>query len=141
MLNRDNAILELTGKPGTASYGVIAPSYWGRTKLQLQRTRLVEKTQKLIARRHCTVLLTQIDSVEIVEEGNPLWLILGVLTIFIVIGLVFFILYFVFKHKYLAIRSGNNIQLVMVDSSNAEQAEQFMNAVLKHAEELQPQKV
>jgi hypothetical protein len=138
MLNRENAILELTGKPGNSNYGVIAPSFWGRTKLQLQPTRLVESTQKIIARRNCTVLLTQIDSVEIVEEGNPLWLVLGFLTISILIGVIFFVLYFVIKHKYLAIRSGSNFQLVMIDSTNQERAEQFMNAVLKRAEELQP---
>jgi hypothetical protein len=138
MLNRDNAILELTGKPGNSNYGVIAPCFWGRTKLQLQPTRLVESTQKIIARRDCAVLLTHVDSVEIVEEGNPLWLVLGFLTISILIGVIFFVLYFVIKHKYLAIRSGSNFQLVMIDSTNQERAEQFMNAVLKRAEELQP---
>jgi hypothetical protein len=139
MLNRENAILELTGKSGNSNYGVVAPSLWGRTKLQLQPTRLVESTQKIIARRNCTVLLTQIDSVEIVEEGNPLWLALGFLTISFLVGIIFFVLYFVIKHKYLVIRSGSNFQLVMLDSSNESKAEQFINAVLKRAEELQPQ--
>jgi hypothetical protein len=139
MLNRENAILELTGKSGNSNYGVVAPSLWGRTKLHLQPTRLVESTQKIIARRNCTVLLTQIDSVEIVEEGNPLWLALGFLTISFLVGIIFFVLYFVIKHKYLVIRSGSNFQLVMLDSSNESKAEQFINAVLKRAEELQPQ--
>jgi hypothetical protein len=139
MLNRENAILELTGKPATSSYGVISPSYWGKTTLRLQPTRLVEKTRKLIARRHCAVLITQIDSVEIVEEGNPLWLVVGFFTLSFLVGFVFLALYFVFKHKYLAIRSGSNCQIIMLDSSNSEKAEQFMNAVLKQAEDLQPQ--
>jgi hypothetical protein len=138
MLNRENAILELTGKPGNASYGVVAPSFWGLTKLQLQPTRLVESTQKIIARRNCTVLLTQIDSVEIVEEGNPMWIFLGFLTISFLVGIVFFVLYFVIKHKYLLIRSGSNCQLVMLDSTNESKADQFMSALLKQVEELQP---
>lgn len=139
MLNRENAILELTGRSGNSNYGVVAPSLWGRTKLQLQPTRLVESTQKIIARRSCTVLLTQIDSVEIVEEGNALWLALGFLTISFLVGIIFFVLYFVIKHKYLLIRSGSNFQLVMLDSTNNSKAEQFMDAVLKRVEELQPQ--
>jgi hypothetical protein len=138
MLNRENAIMELTGKPGNCNYGVVAPSFWGRTKLQLQPTRLTESTQKIIARRNCTVLLTQIDSIEIVEEGNPMWIFLGFLTISFLVGIIFFVLYFVIKHKYLLIRSGSNFQLVMLDSTNESKAEQFMNAVIKQAEELQP---
>ena len=140
MRDREGSILELTGKPGVYySYGVIVPGFWGRTTLQLQPTQLVEKTQKIIAKRHCKVLLTQIDSVEIVEEGNPLFLTLGILTLTFFVGIAFIILYFVVKNKYLAIRSGNNVQLVMLNSSNTEKAEYFMDAVLKRAEELQPQ--
>ncbi|WP_310416364.1 hypothetical protein [Chamaesiphon sp. OTE_8_metabat_110] len=140
MLNREDAILELTGSAGVYSYGMIVPGFWGRTTLQLQPTRLVEKTQKIIARRHCAVLLTQIDSVEIVEEGNPLLLTIGILTISLMVGFIFIILYFVLKNKYLAVRSGSNVQLVMLNSANTERAQQFMNAVLKQAEGLQPQR-
>jgi hypothetical protein len=138
MFDRETAIMELTGKPGVASYGTVVPGFFGRTTLQIQPTRLVEKTQKLIARRHSIVLLTQVDSVDIVEEGNPLWLILGIFTLTILIGFVFIILYFIFKHKYLVVRSGSNVQLVMLNSLNEANAEAFMNAVLKQAESLQP---
>jgi hypothetical protein len=138
MFDRETAIMELTGKPGIANYGTVVPGMFGRTTLQIQPTRLVEKTQKLIARRHSTVLLTQVDSVDIVEEGNPLWLILGFVTITFLVGFIFFILYFIFKHKYLVVRSGSNIQLVMLNSLNEANAEAFMNAVLKQAESLQP---
>lgn len=138
MFDREKAIMELTGKAGVASYGTVVPGFFGRTTLQLQPTRIIEKTQKLIASRNCTVLLTQIDSVEIVEEGNPLWLVLGFVTLTILIGVIFFVLYFIFKHKYLLIRSGSNVQLVMLNSQNEANAEEFMQAVLKSAEGLQP---
>jgi hypothetical protein len=138
MFDRETAIMELTGKPGVASYGTVVPGFFGRTTLQIQPTRLVEKTQKLIARRHSVVLLTQIDSVDIVEEGNPLWLVLGIFTLTFLIGFIFIILYFIFKHKYLVVRSGSNVQLVMLNSLNEANAEAFMNAVLKQAESLQP---
>jgi hypothetical protein len=142
MFDRETAIMELTGKPGIASYGTVVPGMFGRTTLQIQPTRLVEKTQKLIARRHSTVLLTQVDSVDIVEEGNPLWLILGFSTLMLFfIGIIFFILYFVVKHKYLIVRSGSNVQLVMLNSLNEANAEAFMNAVLKQAESLQPRQM
>ncbi len=138
MFDRETAIMELTGKPGVANYGTVVPGFFGRTTLQIQPTRLVEKTQKLIARRHSTVLLTQVDSVDIVEEGNPLLLILGFVTLTFFVGIIFFILYFIFKHKYLVVRSGSNVQLVMLNSLNEANAEAFMNAVLKQAESLQP---
>ncbi len=138
MFDRERAIMELTGKPGVASYGTVVPGLFGRTTLQLQPTRIVQQTKKLIASRNCTVLLTQVDSVEIVEEGNPLWLILGIFTISLLIGVIFFVLYFILKHRYLLIRSGSNVQLVMINSQNQENAEQFMQAVLNAAEGLQP---
>ena len=138
MFDREKSIMELTGKPGVASYGTVVPGFFGRTTLQIQPTRIVEKTKKLIASRNCTVLLTQVDSVEIVEEGNPLWLVLGVLTISFLVGIIFFVLYFIFKHKYLVVRSGSNVQLVMLNSKNEANAEQFMQTVLKFAENLQP---
>jgi hypothetical protein len=138
MFERNKAITELSGKPGVSSYGAIVPGFFGRTTLQLQPTRLVEKTQQVIARRHCTVLLTQIDSIEIVEAGNPLLLVLGVMTISFLVGIIFIVLYFFLKHKYLLVRSGSNAQLVMLNSANETQAEQFMEALLKQVEELQP---
>jgi hypothetical protein len=141
MFDRGNSIMELTGKPGIASYGAVVPGSFGRTTLQLQPTRIVEKTKKLIATRDCTVLLTQIDSVEIVEEGNPLWLVLGLFTIMFLIGIIFFVLYFILKHKYLLVRSGSNVQLVMLNSQNEANAEEFMQAVLKAAEGLQPTQI
>lgn len=137
MFDRETAIAELTGKPAVANYGTIVPGFFGRTTLQLQSNRLVEKTQRLIGRRHATILLTQVDSVEIVEDGNPLWLILGFFTIMLFIGFVFFILYFILKNKYLAVRSGNNVQIVMLNSMNESNAEAFMNAVLKQVESLE----
>jgi hypothetical protein len=141
MFDRENALMELSGKPAIYSYGTIVPGFWGRTTLQIQPTRLVERTQKLIARRHCTVLLTQIDSVEIVQEGNPLWLVLGLMTLMLLVGVLFFVLYFVFKNKYLAVRSGNNIQMVMLNGNNEANAEQFMNTILKQVEGLQPRQL
>jgi hypothetical protein len=150
MADRENSIMELTGKPGVGSYGAIIPGLFGRTTLRLQPTRIVEQTQKIIARRNCVVLLAQVDSVEIVEAGNPFWSALGFVTLVylvrllgvfaILISILFFVLYFIFKHKYLVVRSGSNIQLVMLNSQNGANAEQFVQAVLKAAEKLQPTK-
>ena len=46
MRDREGTILELTGKPGVYSYGVIVPGFWGRTTLQLLRHILVTKTRQ-----------------------------------------------------------------------------------------------
>lgn len=147
MYDRGKAIMELTGKPGLARYGAVAPGFFGRTTLQLQSTRIVEQTKKIIATRNCVVLLTQVDSVEIVEQGNPLWLVLGFygfITLIrfgafaFLIGILFLVLYFIFKNKYLMVRSGSNLQLVVLNSQNEASGEQFVQAVLKAAENLQP---
>jgi hypothetical protein len=137
MLNRSISILELAGKPGISNYGVIVPSMFGRTKLYLHPTRVVEKTQLIVTRRHCTMLLSKIDSVEIIETGNSLWLVLGFMTISMFIGIVFFAMYFIVKNKYLVIRSESNTQLVMLNAANTATAEQFLDALLQRSEECQ----
>jgi hypothetical protein len=137
MLNNSTAILEVIGKPGISNYGVIVPSLFGRTKLQLHPTRVVEKTQLIITRRHCTMLLSKIDSVEIVETGNSLWLVLGFMTLSMFIGVIFFVLYFVIKNKYLVLRSESNVQVVMLNAANTATAEQFLDALLQRSEDCQ----
>ncbi len=131
-------LLEVTGKPAFANLGVVSPSMFGQTTFQLMETRIVEKTKRAIARRYCEVLLCEVDSAEIVEDGNPVLLVLGFLTVGLFgIGLLFIILYFFIKNRYFIIRSGNNVQVLAIKNGDGmEQCTSFMNEVLKRAEKL-----
>ena len=138
MNSNQGIILEISGKPVTHSYGILAPTFWGRSVLSLYDNKVVEKTKKLIATRHCEVLLTEIDSVEISEDGIPFLLVLGILTIaFFGIGLIFFVLYFFMKYKYILIRSGSNVQVLSISNARElEQARNFMYSILAQAEKV-----
>lgn len=130
-------LLEVSGKPAFASFGVVAPSSFGKTTLQLSKTRVIERSKRIIARRYVEVLLSKVDSVEITEEGNPLWIGLGIVTLgFFGIGIIFFIVYFFQKRKYLIVRSGSNVQLLVISGSDGmEKCGKFMSEVLRGAEE------
>ena len=137
-MTRSRSIMqEITGKAANNNYGILSPaSLGGTTTLQLYENRLVENTKKLIATRHCEVILTEIDSVEIAEEGISWILVLGIMTLFLYgLGIIFIILYFIMKYKYLIVRSGSNAQVLCIaNNANMEKARSFMYAVLAQAE-------
>lgn len=131
------ALLEITGKPAFSNLGVVSPSLFGQTTFQLLETRIVEKTKRVIARRYCEVLLSEVDSAEIVEDGNPVLLVLGFATLAIFIGIIFIALFFFVKNRYLIIRSGSNVQVLVIKGADGmEKCTNFMNEVLKRAEKL-----
>jgi hypothetical protein len=129
-------IMEISGKPAISNYGFIAPGFFGRTKLTLSENRVIEDTKRIVASRKCEFILSEVDSVEISEDGNPILLSLGFFTLFFYgIGIIFFVLYFIFKYQYLIIRSGANVQVMSIpNSSTMEKAKAFMDKVLATAE-------
>jgi hypothetical protein len=138
MLN--NVLLEISGKAANSYYTFLAPALLGKTTLQLCETRIIERTRKMIATRYCEVILSEVDSVEIVEDGISWLLVLGFFTLFLYgLGIIFFILYFFFKYKYLIIRSGSNAQVLCISgASNMERAKTFMEEVLYRSEQAKP---
>jgi hypothetical protein len=138
MQNSTAVIASFTGKPAVSNYGFLAPAFFGNTTLSLTHNRVIERTQKIIASRNCEVPITRIDSVEITEDGNPLLLVLGFTTIWFGIGILFFALYFIMKYKFLVIRSGSNVQVVVIPGFGSEpinQAKTFMDSVLNTMEQ------
>jgi hypothetical protein len=139
IMNNSQTVIEFTGRPATAYYGIISPAAYGKTTLTVTSNTVVERTKRAIATRYCEAPIGKIDSVEIVEDGNPLFLALGLTTLMFGIGIIFLVLYFVIKYKYLVVRSGNNVQIVMISSlgsGNMEQAKRFsatlMQSILRH---------
>jgi hypothetical protein len=133
-------LMEINGKPAISSYGFIAPAFFGKTKLALTETRLVEETRRIVATRRCEVILSEVDSIEISEDGNPFLLTLGFMTLFFYgLGIIFFVLYFVMKYQYLIIRSGSNVQAMAISNSvTMEKAKAFMEKALTCAQAAKP---
>lgn len=127
------ALASIDGKRVISKFGTLTPAFFGTTIVELHKDRLIEYTSGPIASRECHFLASDIDSVEIVTTGNPLWLVLGIATIAIFgLGLLFILLYFVFKHRFFVICSGNNVMATGL-KGNAEDYRTFMYNVTKVA--------
>lgn len=109
-------LAQFTGGAVNNAYGILSPVGFGRTTtLILTEDRVIEITKKFIASRYCEIRVSRIDSVEITEQGISWLLILGFMTIALYgIGLIFIILYFFIKQKYLLIYSGSNMIAVQI---------------------------
>jgi len=124
------ALASVQGKPASAALGTVVPSMFGRTTLYLLKDRVVENTKRIVAGRDSELLLSEVDSAEITFKGNPLWIVLGFVTIALYgLGIIFFIIYFFAKHKFLIIHSKSNAQVVCIKGDDSNHRE-FMKAVL-----------
>jgi hypothetical protein len=139
MSTEPQALAMITGRPVTISWGgLIAPSWFGRTTLSIKGNRLTESTRKLVFERHCTLLLSDVESVEICSRGNAALLVLGILTCWIFgIGLIFVFLYFYVREQYLVIYSKNN-KVALIMRGDDKPYRQFMESVLDYSEKLRP---
>ena len=134
--NTKNVRSEISGKPAAVSYGIVAPATFGKTSLSLTDNRVIESTKRIIASRYCEIILSEVESVEINEGGYPALLALGFLTIGFGVGLIFLVMYFLIKCKYLIVRSHGNVQVVCISGTGSmERAREFMIDVLRYAEE------
>lgn len=138
MYSSQSSSTELVGKAANAYYGFLSPALFGKTSFQISDNRITEKTKKIVASRYCQVLLSEVDSVEIVEDGVSWLLVLGLsLLLLYGIGIIFLILYFFFKYKYLIIRSGSNTQVLCITGTGGmDRAKAFMSEVLMRSERL-----
>jgi len=131
--SHESAIVWVWGKPAKQRFGTLRPAFFGRTTLSLCKTRIVENTRRIVARRYSEILLTEVDSAEMTASGNPVWLFLGLITLPLAVGMLFLVVYFFKKHRFLIIHSGSIAQVVAVRLDVGQYC-QFMTAVLKAAE-------
>jgi hypothetical protein len=134
-----NAVLaEISGGAVYFSLGAATRSFVGTTTIQMTPTRLIEKTRRMIARRHCEIPISELDSIEILEAGNSIWIVLGIFTLGIFgLGIIFFVIYFLQKEKFLIIRSKSNAQVLAIENEDGvNRCREFMERVLITAEEL-----
>jgi hypothetical protein len=128
--DRGELLTEVSGKPVSGAY----PSMFGNTRLRIFERRIVETTKRIIFRRRAEILPADVDSVEMTTLGNPVWLVLGILTLALFgLGIVFIVLYFFTKNRFLIVRSRSNVMAVTIEGDE-KPYRVFMETVLAVAE-------
>ncbi len=117
----ENPILaEITWKPANsiAFAWAVASNSWYST-LRLYEDKIVWESKRIISWNNVIIPLRKVDSVEVITKWNAIWLILWLVTLLVFgLGIVFLVLYFFMKERFLIIISWNNVQAVAVRSSN-----------------------
>lgn len=128
-------LAQIQGKRAIAKFGALSPAFLGKTTIELHKDRIVEITTGPIAKRNCQVLACEIDSAEIRTAGNPLWLVLGILTLGLFgLGLLFILLYFLAKNRFFLVTSSSNLVAAAIKNKGSEaEYEKFMKNTLKLA--------
>lgn len=143
MRHRDdeNILAEISGKPVNAFGNALAPSGWGKTRLQLTPTRLVERTKHIVSETYSELLLQEVQGAALAVRGNPALLALGFATLAIFgLGLIFLLLYlFIMKNRFLIIHGGTFTQHVTVKGDPGPYLE-FMEEVLAQAEKIKTER-
>jgi hypothetical protein len=142
MAKQDPEVLaEIDGSAASVLWGgrVLVPFGWGlfgSTRLELLPTRVVEDTKYFVSSKQNEIPLTEIDSVEFTTRGNQLMLWIGIPLIGACgIGLLVCLLYFVFRCRFLIIRSRATTQVIGV-KGHPDPYLDFMQDVLAEAERI-----
>jgi hypothetical protein len=124
-------LMSVKGKRAYAKLGGLTPAMFGSTVFEMHKDRVIEITRGPVLARDCHVSIAEVDSAEVVTCGNPLFLVLGFLTLALFgLGLLFFVLYFVLKHKFLVLHSSSNI-MAMAIKGDPSQFHEFKSNVIK----------
>ena len=130
----ENTILaEITWKPANsiAFAGAVASFIWYST-LRLYEDKIVWDSKRIISWNNVIIPLRKVDSVEVITKWNAVWLFLGIITLPLFgLGIIFLILYFIMKERFLIMVSWNNVQAIAVRSSYDIKAfNEFMDKVV-----------
>jgi hypothetical protein len=130
----EQATAMITGRPATLTVGGwLVPSWSGRTTLQIRGGRVVESTRRTLSERHRELIIGEVDSAEIAYQGSPTLLLVGIATFWMLgLGLIFILLHFVIRERYLIIRTRSSSVALMIRGDDAPHR-QFMNVVLQQA--------
>ena len=130
----EQASAMITGRPATFTVrGWLLPSWSGRTTLQIKGSRVVEDTRRMMTQRHRELIIGEVDSAEIAYQGSPTLLVLGILTFPLLgFGLIFILLHFFIRERYLIIRTRSSSVALMIRGDD-QPHRQFMRMVLNRA--------
>ena len=128
----DEAMLAtVSGKIARVSWGHVVPTSAGRTDFRLTPTQVMQYTLHWGLEGETRIPLAEVDSVDIGDVRNPIWLILGIFTLALYgLGIIFIIVYFLTKRRVMSIRSRANA-LAMVVSGDADLHRDFLARVLQ----------
>lgn len=128
-------VTEISGRPGQLWGNVVIPA-GGKASLRIVGDTLHGKTAVNfgLETKEIYTRIQNIDSVEVVE-GRIWWLlILGLVTVFWLIGIVFLVLFFVVKQNWIVVHSGSATLILF--QKNTDQAKQFSQNLLTVARQL-----
>lgn len=113
---------ELTGKPGNVWNGVVVPG-GGKTAFFIEDDLLIAKTVTTFGLEKKTIYtkLSDVGSIELCQ-GRLWWLIvLGIPTLFFLVGFIFILLFFFLKQKWITVHCGSvSLNLFYKQQSDAE---------------------
>lgn len=127
----ETPVASVAGKLATVSFGHVVPTMFGRTEFRLSATQVMQESHRWGLVGESRIPIQEIDSVDYGDVRNPLWLVLGLLTLMLYgLGIIFIIVYFVAKRRVMSIRSRANA-LAMVVAGDSDPHRDFLARVLK----------
>jgi hypothetical protein len=131
-MNRKSNIDSIYGTTSSAWAGAFHPTS-DRMKIQLRDNFIKTDINFFLGTKK--TIYTKIDKISSVElgEGRLWWLlIISIFTVFFLIGIIFIILFFIVKVKWLTIYTDSFPLVISYDSD--QQAEQFRDLILQRIE-------
>lgn len=121
----------ITGRPAVFTWGgIIKPSFFGRTTLQIKGARLIETTRHLTTRYQRDVLLTEVEGGELVNRPHSLLFAIGIATIILLgLGFFFIALSYVYHEHYMLILARNR-RIAVTIKGDEKPYRQFLDSVL-----------
>ncbi|MBO9999961.1 MAG: hypothetical protein J7641_13360 [Cyanobacteria bacterium SID2] len=156
LMNNPKRFLEVKGAPGQLVRGTIVPNFGGKTTVRIEKDTLHEQAQIGSERRETFTRIRSIDRVGIYQSSIGVLLIVGLILFLVGIvlllvdplkykafswgfclgSIIFALLYFWVKYKYLVISSPRNTIIVFFTKSPYEYR-QFAITILDIARELE----
>lgn len=132
-----NVLASISGKPVNAFGHFLSESSWGKTRLELHETRLIEDTKHIVSEQHSEILLQEMQGAAFVTRPNPLLIGIGFATIALFgLGLILLLLaLFVGKKRFLIFHGGTFTQHLSI-TGDANRYLNFMEDVLTQAEKI-----
>ena len=115
--------LQIEGGRVSLFGSTVVPHWGGKTTLSLTEEHLVRNTNQ----DQQVILLRHVSSVEIKTVRNPIWLILGLLTLAAVVGVLILLVYAFKKSRVLIVRTASTGAAIRV---SGEEPQEFIEQIL-----------
>lgn len=124
-----NGRMELSGKPGQVWGSVVVPS-GGKSTMRIDGD-ILQTTARMNYGLENKDILTRIQTIDAIEvtEGRMWWLLaIGFATLWILVGIIPIVLFFIFKQKWIVIYS-QGTHLILFHK-NTQQAREFRDSLM-----------